>query len=442
MTRMMRWIGIGVVALMCVPVLSGCQIAQVAAQNAKPASPPQLYDNPPSSAWWPDEQKYYVGSPSFAMRIQYSLFNRIGVTLGGVAAEELPRGTAGGRGPDRRALAPGKVYYQLASISSDANAQIAVDWLFVVDLANVLPDPGSVSGALTPQNATEVPLVVTETSINPQYQGTTDEKKATTTTVVYGRDLVGPIGAYAPQCDFAIGGLPDPNAIFGGALRVGDSLNFYEAFPSGNCKQVTSFVKDQIDFPRYRQIARKTMANPAATPGRIAGASIVIPQEDNSSWVTVRVEGLDWLKRPTLREDRVFVEFSRQRPANPCAAGNGTNGQKQNFGYCGRCEDAPAASHFAAYCTRDEGGQVFEDYLASVGGRSCNVTDGLCPACPADNGFGGSAFNFDYCVTCNAQRTSFTLQGICDKDKGQEYLETTQRQNNGAACTVTQGSCP
>lgn len=442
MTRMMRWIGIGVVALMCVPVLSGCQIAQVAAQNAKPASPPQLYDNPPSSAWWPDEQKYYVGSPSFAMRIQYSLFNRIGVTLGGVAAEELPRGTAGGRGPDRRALAPGKVYYQLASISSDANAQIAVDWLFVVDLANVLPDPGSVSGALTPQNATEVPLVVTETSINPQYQGTTDEKKATTTTVVYGRDLVGPIGAYAPQCDFAIGGLPDPNAIFGGALRVGDSLNFYEAFPSGNCKQVTSFVKDQIDFPRYRQIARKTMANPAATPGRIASASIVIPQEDNSSWVTVRVEGLDWLKRPTLREDRVFVEFSRQRPANPCAAGNGTNGQKQNFGYCGRCEDAPAASHFAAYCTRDEGRQVFEDYLASVGGRSCNVTDGLCPACPADNGFGGSAFNFDYCVTCNAQRTSFTLQGICDKDKGQEYLETTQRQNNGAACTVTQGSCP
>lgn len=429
-------------ALVCVSVLTGCQIAQNAADNAKPASAPQLYENPPSSAWWPDEQKFYVASPSFAMRIQYSLFNRIDVSLGGIPAEQLPRGTSGGRGPDRRALAPGKVYYQLASISSDVNAQTAFEWLFVVDLANVLPDPGSVSGAATPQNVAEVPLVVTETSINPRYQGTPDQSKAGTATVVYGRDLVGPIGTYAPQCDFSLSGLPDPNAIFGGALRVGDALNFTASFPRGNCKQLTSFVKDQVDFPNYRQIARRTVATPAETRGRTATASMVIPQADNSSWITVRVEGLDWLKRPTVREDRVFVEFSRQRPANPCAADNGNNGQKQNFGYCAQCDDAPAATHLAGYCTRDEGRRVFEDYLASVGGTSCQVTDGVCSACPADNGYGGNAFDSDYCVTCNAQATSVTLLGICDADKGQQYLELTQRQNDGVACGVVKGRCP
>lgn len=41
MNTMMRWIGIVVMALLCVPLLSGCQIAQVAAQNAKPASSPE-----------------------------------------------------------------------------------------------------------------------------------------------------------------------------------------------------------------------------------------------------------------------------------------------------------------------------------------------------------------------------------------------------------------
>jgi hypothetical protein len=169
---------------------------------------------------------------------------------------------------------------------------------------------------------------------------------------------------------------------------------------------------------------------------------MVVPPEDNSSWVTVRVEGLDWLKRPTVREDRVFVEFSRRRPANPCAADNGNNGQRQNFGYCGQCEDAPAASHLAAYCTRDEGRKVFEDYLTGVGGRSCQVTDGLCAACPADNGRGGNAFDADYCVTCNAQATTVTLQGICDEDDGQKFLELTQRQNDGEACRVVQGRCP
>lgn len=427
-------------ALMCA-WLSGCQLAQNAASNAKPASPPQVYDNAPSSAWWADESKFYLGSTSFAMRINYNLFNQISVKLQNVDAEQLPRGTVGGPGIDKRALAAGKVYYRLTSISSDVNAQKAYEYLEIVDLAGILKDSGSPSSATNPRVVTEADLVVGERSINPQYKGTADEYKESTYRVVFSRDFVGPVGAFAPQCTLSINGLPDPTSIFNPTLRAGDTLSFSSSFAKGKCKQVKTYVKDQLDVNNFREIASKTVANPDQATGLYASASMVIPAQDNSSWIKIRVEGLDWLRRPTYVDGDAWVEYTRQPPPKPCALDNGNNGLKQNFSYCGQCEDAPAVSHLAAYCSAAEGKQTLEQYLTSIGGKQCDVKQGSCPACPSDNGAGGALINQDYCVTCNGRNSTITLLGICDKDKGQEFLESTQRQNDGAACTVKQGVC-
>src|SRR5574341_1736449 len=124
--------------LSLVPLLCACQTAQQiadsAANNAKPAMAPVMSERPPLSSTWSSEPgKFYIGAKLFSVGVSHNLFNRISVTLGGQEAIELPRGSSTNFQPiDRSRLQSGKVYFRITVEQTDANAQTEVDALEVV----------------------------------------------------------------------------------------------------------------------------------------------------------------------------------------------------------------------------------------------------------------------------------------------------------------------
>jgi hypothetical protein len=399
--------GLGLVLLLCT-CQTAQQIADSAADNAKPAMAPVLSERPPLSSTWSSESgKFYIGAKLFSVGVSHNLFNRISVTLGGQEAIELPRGSSTNFQPiDRSQLQSGKVYFRITVEQTDANAQTEVDALEVVD--NVLRAAG-----VFPLNTgivEEQDLTVRETSINPRYAGTADEKRETTVRVSFSRGLSGPPGqGWMSHCEFSFpqgfsqtarGGLAGERVTYGFSTdkckRVGVLLD-------GVRSNVVEFTNDSAQFGNF------PFDIPAdATPG---------------STINFQFFGEDLLKRVSFFNAKAVVQ--RPPPPKPCPTNNGNAGNMIQFRFCGICgEERVPVQNFA--CSAAEGRQAAADSLG--GHQNCTLLTGDCPICPiTTENPAGQVQPFTFCIATPAGAFAWNIsevtQGACKKDDAKDVVQ-------------------
>jgi len=425
--------------LSLVPLLCACQatqqIAESAANNAKPAMAPVLSERPPSSSTWSTESgKFYIGAKLFSVGVSHNLFNHISVTLGGQEAIELPRGSWTDFRPiDRSQLQIGKVYYRITGVQSDANAQTEVDMLEVVD--NVLRAAG-----VFPLNTgivEEQDLTVRETSINPRYAGTADEKRETTVRVSFSRMLSGPPGqGWMSHCAFSF---PQGFSQTARGGLAGERVTY--GFSTDKCKRVgvlrdgvrSNVVEFADDSARFGNFPFDIPAN--ATPG---------------STINFQFFGEDLLKRVSYFNAMAVVQ--RPPPPKPCPTNNGNAGNMIQFRFCGICgEERVPVQNFA--CSAAEGQQAATNSLS--GRTNCTLVTGDCPICPiTTENPAGQVQAFTFCIATPAGAFAWNIsevtQGACKKDDAKNVVQvafsdsvvTEGTQQAFPICTACPGQTP
>lgn len=399
-------------ALALAPLLCACetmqQITDSAANNAKPAMAPVLSERPPLSSTWSSEPgKFYIGAKLFSVGVTHNLFNRISVTLGGQEAIELPRGSSTSFQPiDRSQLQIGKVYFRITNEQSDANAQTQVDALEVVDnvlrAAGVFPlDTGIVE---------EQDLTVHETSINPRYAGTADEKRETTVRVSFGRLLSGPPGqGWMSHCAFSF---PEGFSHTARAGLAGQRVLY--GFSTDKCKRVGVL----------REGARSNTVEFAGDSGQFGNFPFDIPANATpGSTINFQFFGEDLLKRVSFFNAKAVVR--QPPPTKPCPTDNGNVGNMIQFRFCGLCaEERVPVQNFA--CSAAEGRQAAIESLSER--QNCTLLTGACPICPitAENP-AGQVQAFTFCIATPAGSFAWNIstvtQGACKKEDAKEVVQ-------------------
>ena len=413
-----------IVSLASIAVLCACeatqQIADSAADNAKPATAPVLTERPPlSSSWSSEPGRFYVGAKLFSVGVSHNLFNRLSVKLDGRDAIELPRGSAGNFQPiDRTQLQPGNVYFRYTVEQSDANQQIEAGALEIVDtvLRPLGNDPLGVQVFLDQE------LVVRETSINPAYAGTADEARDTTVTVSFSRVLSGPPGqGWLSRCKFEFPPAFSQTSRSGvPGARVGYS------FTSLNCKRL-GVLRDGV---------QSNVIELPSDAGRFGDVMFDIPPDAQiDSTINFQIFGEDLLKRVAYFNAKALVRSPP--PAKPCPTDNGNAGNLRQFRFCGLCgEERVPVQNFS--CNATEGQQAAVDSLSDKG--SCTLVTGDCPVCPVTTeNPAGQVQAFPFCIATPAGafawNISETIQPACSSESAKTFVEL-----QAANSTVTEGN--
>ena len=383
--------------LFLLPLLGACaavqQIADSAAQNAKPATAPALTERPPlSSTWSTEPNKFYVGAKLFSVGVSHNLYNRISVKLGNQEAIELPRGSSTNFQPiDRSQLQVGKVYYRLTVEQTDANQQTELAALEILD--NVLLAAGNVP--LDEGLVQEQDLVVRETSINPRYAGTPDEARESAWKVFFSRVLSGPPGqGWLSRCSFSF---PQAFSQTSRSGLPGASVGY--SFTSQSCKRL-GVLRDGI---------RSNVIELASDADRWGDVMFDIPADAApGSTINFQIFGEDLLKRVSYFNAKAVVK--QPSPQKPCPTDNGAAGNLIQFRFCGVCgtERIPLQNYS---CNSTEGRQAATDALE--GRENCTLAVGDCPICPvSDSNPAGQLQTFPFCIATPAGSFAWNISEV------------------------------